>query len=196
MTFYVNGVKGYYLLLILPKAMQRFKAIPIKIPIAFFIKTEKNKLKKFIWNHRRPQTGNAVLSKNRAGGITLTNFKVYYKAHYSKHCGTGKQKQKHMYQWNTIVYIPQSLQSCLTLCDPMDYRLPGSSVHGISQARILEWVAMHSSRGSSQPRNRTCVSYVSEKAMAPHSSTLAWKTPWMEEPGRLQTIGSLRVGHD
>ena len=37
---------------------------------------------------------------------------------------------------------------------------------------------------------------VMEKAMAPHSSTLAWKIPWMEEPGRLQSIGSLRVGHD
>ena len=37
---------------------------------------------------------------------------------------------------------------------------------------------------------------VAEKAMAPHSSTLAWKIPWMEEPGRLQSMGSLRVGHD
>ena len=36
----------------------------------------------------------------------------------------------------------------------------------------------------------------SEKAVAPHSSTLAWKIPWMEEPGRLQSMGSLRVGHD
>ena len=36
----------------------------------------------------------------------------------------------------------------------------------------------------------------SEKAMAPHSSTLAWKIPWMEEPGRLQSMGLLRVGHD
>ena len=35
-----------------------------------------------------------------------------------------------------------------------------------------------------------------EKAMAPHSSTLAWKTPWMEEPGRLQSMGLRRVGHD
>ena len=40
-------------------------------------------------------------------------------------------------------------QLCLTLCDPVDYSLPGSSVHGISQARILEWVAVPSSRGSS-----------------------------------------------
>ena len=35
-----------------------------------------------------------------------------------------------------------------------------------------------------------------EKAIAPHSSTLAWKIPWMEEPGALQSMGSLRVGHD
>ena len=38
--------------------------------------------------------------------------------------------------------------------------------------------------------------HVSEKAMASHSSTLAWKIPWMEEPGGLQSVGSLRVGHD
>ena len=44
--------------------------------------------------------------------------------------------------------------------DPMHYSLPGSSVHGISQARILEWVAMPSSRGSSWPRGRTLVSYI------------------------------------
>ena len=37
---------------------------------------------------------------------------------------------------------------------------------------------------------------ITEKAMAPHSSTLAWKTPWMEEPGKLQSMGSLRVGYD
>ena len=40
------------------------------------------------------------------------------------------------------------------------------------------------------------LSLKTEKAMAPHSSTLAWKIPWMEEPGRLQSMGSLRVGHD
>ena len=44
-------------------------------------------------------------------------------------------------------------QLCLTLCDPMDYSLPGSSVQGIFEARILEWVAIAFSRGSYQPRN-------------------------------------------
>jgi len=43
------------------------------------------------------------------------------------------------------------LQSWLTLCNPLDYSPPGASVHGISQARILEWVAISSSRGSSDP---------------------------------------------
>ena len=52
-------------------------------------------------------------------------------------------------------------QSYLTLCDPMDCSPPGSSVRGILQARILEWVAMPSSRGPSWPRDRTHVSYVS-----------------------------------
>ena len=50
---------------------------------------------------------------------------------------------------------------CLTLCGPMNCSPPGSSVPGISQARILEWVAISFSSGSSQPRDRTCVSCVS-----------------------------------
>ena len=52
-----------------------------------------------------------------------------------------------------IYAAAKSLQSCPTLYNPMDCRLPGSSVHGILQARILEWVAMLFSRGSSPPRD-------------------------------------------
>ena len=48
---------------------------------------------------------------------------------------------------------------CLALCDPMDCSTPGSSVHGISQAKILEWVTISVSRGSSQPRDQICLSY-------------------------------------
>ena len=51
-------------------------------------------------------------------------------------------------------------QSCLTLCNPMDCSLPGSSVHGIFQARILEWVAIPFSRGSSHLRDQTRVSCI------------------------------------
>ena len=49
---------------------------------------------------------------------------------------------------------------CLTLCNPMDYSLPGSSVYEILQARILEWIAIPFSRGSSQPRDRNQVSCI------------------------------------
>ena len=51
-------------------------------------------------------------------------------------------------------------QLCLTLCDPRDWSPPGSSVCGILQARIPEWVAVPSSRGSSQPRDWTCNCYI------------------------------------
>ena len=114
-------------------------------------------------------------------------------------------------------------QSFLTLCDPMD-----CTVHGILQARILEWVAFPFFRGSSQPRDGTQVSHITggfftiwaigfpsgsdgkasahnacrpgfdpwvgkipwRREMATHSSTLAWKIPWMEESGRVQSMGS------
>ena len=140
-------------------------------------------------------------------------------------------------------------QSCPTLSDPMHCSLPGSSVHEIFQARVLEWgaIAFSEDRTVSEKKKKlggtvlwqglsrqrrvpvpfkmappftsrpqgTGVSkvtgaahqglitvyidnlcYTLEKAMAPHSSTLAWKIPWTEEPGGLQSMGSLRVRHD
>ena len=54
----------------------------------------------------------------------------------------------------------QSIQSCLILYDPVDCSPPGSSVHGVLQARRLEWVALSSFRGSSQPRDRTRISCI------------------------------------
>ena len=70
------------------------------------------------------------------------------------------------YGWIVFYYIYTFVlccaQSCLTLCDPLDYSPPGSSVHGILQARILGWVAMPFSRGSFQPRDRTGVSCAGE----------------------------------
>ena len=71
-----------------------------------------------------------------------------------------------LYHWATLKphmiceSVSQVAQSCPTLCDPMDCSLPGSSVHGIFQARILEWVAISFSRGSSWPRDRTRVPHI------------------------------------
>ena len=56
-------------------------------------------------------------------------------------------------------------KSCMTLCDPMDYRLPDSSVHGISQAGTLEWVAVSFPRGSSWPRDQTRVSCIGKQIL-------------------------------
>ena len=84
------------------------------------------------------------------------------------------------------------LQSCLTLCDPMDCSLPGSSVHGISQARILEWVAMPSSRGSSWPRDPSRISYVSCIGSWFFTISAAWEAPVFSQSGasnpRLKTM--------
>ena len=76
---------------------------------------------------------------------------------------TARVKQLVMYKEShkAVLYCARSLQSCKTLCNPMDCSQPGSSVHGILQARILGWVAMPFSRGSSQSRDQAHISYVS-----------------------------------
>ena len=60
-------------------------------------------------------------------------------------------------KWSVVAH------SCLTLCYPMDSSLPGSAIHGIFQARILEWAAISFSRGSSQSRDRTRVSCIADR---------------------------------
>ena len=71
-------------------------------------------------------------------------------------------------------------QSCLTLRDPVDCSLPGSSAHGIFQARILEWVAVSFFRGSSQPRYRICISCIGRWILY-HCAN--WEAHWKEWPG-------------
>ena len=71
----------------------------------------------------------------------------------------------------------KSLQLCPTLCDSMDYSPPGFSVHGILQARILEWVAIPFSRGSSQPRAQThvsCISCIGGRFFTPEPPGKSW----------------------
>ena len=86
----------------------------------------------------------------------------------------ASEEKLNVYQWfgvatreteYVLALLPYSpvAKTCLTLWDPMDRSLPGSSVHGIFQAVVLEWIAISFSRGSSQPRDRTRVSCIVDR---------------------------------
>ena len=89
--------------------------------------------------------------------------------------GKGRKKCSHFFQVTILllffyVYLKVKsesvvTQSCPTLCDPVDCSLPGSSIHGIFQARILEWVAISFSKGSSRPRDQTRASRIAGRLL-------------------------------
>ena len=80
-------------------------------------------------------------------------------------------------------------QSCPTLCNPMDCSLPSSSVHGIFQAIVLEWIAISFSRGSSWPRDRTWVSRIVDRRFTAWATReVQWFTNINESPGKFVNV--------
>ena len=132
--------------------------------------------------------------------------------------GTSNDFQVWISLFSPATAAAKSLQLCPTLCDPIDSSPPGFSIHGIFQARVLEWGAIAFSVHGQLPIGICQASLVAQmvknlpamretrvqsldgehplgEGMATHSSTPAWRSPWREEPGELQSMGSERVGH-
>ena len=98
----------------------------------------------------KPSVLDGVLQRNRTNRMCIYRRRFILR-NWPSHCG--------------CCVHAESLQSCPTLCDPMDCSLPGSSVHGILQARMLERVAVPASSGSSQPWDGTCTSCIGRRVL-------------------------------
>ena len=99
---------------------------------------------KYLLQEKSPPSHYGKLHKNKIAALVIKS----YHSEVSQTMKKKKRKEK------------GRAQSCLSLWEPMDCSLLGSSVHGIFQARILEWGALSYSRRSSRPRDRTCVSCI------------------------------------
>ena len=118
--------------------------------------------------------------KGMATHSSVLAWRILWTEEHGRLQTKGLQRVGHNWVTNTSTFVPVVLGSCLwqlllcktvlvrsvrSLCTPMDCSLPSSSVHGTSQARILEWFVISSSRGSSRHRDWTCVSCITGRCL-------------------------------
>ena len=108
---------------------------------------------------RRHQGMKAMWGAGRSSSMAQVGVYVYCRSVLCER-GTRRACSGKSRLWTCILKWSVFTQSCPTLCDPMDYSIPGSSVQGIFQARVLKWVPLSFIKGSSQPRGQTRVSRI------------------------------------
>ena len=131
-----------------------------------------------LWNRRKSTSfaSEAAISKKKNNKKkTLESYTPRLEAIFLNIYERKKRFEEVLMKIFVRVSMCVCAQSCPTLCGLTDCRSPGSSVHGISQARILEWIAISFSRGSSQPRDQTCVSCVSCIAGGFFTNSAIWE---------------------
>jgi len=132
-----------------------------------------------LYGNTKPQIAKAILKKkNGTGGINLPDFRLYYKATVVKIVWYW-HKDRNIDQWNKI----ESLEIGFRTYGHLIFDKGGKNIQRRKDKLFNKWCWEN-------------WSITMKLELAPHFRTLARKIPWVEEPGKLQSMGSLRVGHD
>ena len=148
-----SSVRGFSLCRFFTNLLQPSYSSSVRVGFRVISKSIKKKKKRRVWLH-------GVLVAGLRSSLQRSGPSAAAAGSLAVACGLSVAAHGIKFPDQVLYGLPWVGESCLTLCDPTDCSPPGPSVHGILQARTLEWVAYPFSRGSSRPRNRTGVSRI------------------------------------